>query len=136
MTSKKTSSVAATAATPFDAKADAARKKAVEKLLKTLAEAGLPPRDARFGLENTLIAVPAKGGLVRVDLSRADPSDLLPIMFDAVWKAGLDAGVAREREDSADAIMDAFPALKDRFEKIAEECIARDRASSRGYGEE
>jgi hypothetical protein len=139
MSRKKTGPVAV----PFnDGKStptDAARRKAVEKALKDLSAVGLGARDPRFGLNNTMVNVPSKGGFVRVDLTRTDPAEVLLAMFDAVWKAGIEAGAEREREGQAAAIMLAFPALKDTFEKIADERIERierDRASRRSYGDE
>ncbi|NTF23605.1 hypothetical protein G6L37_35110 [Agrobacterium rubi] len=128
-----------TASVPFitgnDTKADAARRSEVEKLLDTLTAAGLPRRDTRFSLSNTMIKVPAKGGVVRVDLSRTDASDVLLRMFDAVWKAGVEEGSSNERVAQAASIMEAFPSLRDTFERIADERIEADRAR-RNYSEE
>lgn len=117
---------------------DVARRKAVDKILDQLVGLGLNKRDARFNLENTMVKVVSKdgGGHVRVDLGRTDPADVLMKMFDAVWKAGVDAGAQRERDSQADAIMQAFPSLKDTFEKIADERIEKDRADRRSYGDE
>jgi hypothetical protein len=114
-----------------DTKADTDRRKEVEKLLASLKAAGMPARDARFGLNNTMLKVPAKGGLVRVDLSRTNPSDVLLDMFDAVWKAGVAEGERRERERTASSIMEAFPSLTETLVKIVDDRIAADRAYNR-----
>jgi hypothetical protein len=139
MPSKNVGKNARSAPVPFitgnDTKADADRRKEVEKLLKSLAAAGLPARDARFGLNNTMISVPAKDGFVRVDLSRTDAGDVLLRMFDAVWEAGIEAGALRERDAQAASIMSAFPSLRETFERIADERIEADRRL-RSYPEE
>lgn len=135
MPRKKNGSAPVPFITGNDTKADGDRRKEVEKLLKSLSEAGLPVRDPRFGLSNTMIEVPAKKGFVRVDLSRIDASDVLLRMFDAVWNAGVEAGALRERDAQAASIMEAFPSLRDTFERIADERIEADRAR-RNYPEE
>lgn len=129
MSRKKSGSVSV----PYDTKADPKRRKAVEKVLKDLSNLGLEA-PARFGLNNTMIGVPAKDGFVRVDLGLTEPEDVLRRMFDAVWNAGIEAGARNEREKQAAAIMMAFPALKETFEKIADERIDLDRARN-GYGD-
>ena len=139
MPSKNVRKHARSAPAPFitgnDTKADADRRKGVEKILKSLSAFGLPARDARFGLNNTMFRVPAKDGFVRVDLSRTEASDVLLRMFDAVWQAGIEAGTLRERDAQAASIMNAFPSLRETFERIADERIEADR-SRNGYPEE
>ncbi len=138
MRGRKTGAAAVPFITGNNTKADADRRKEVDKALKDLSAFGLGRRDPRFGLNNTMVNVPSKGGFVRVDLARTEPSDILLQMFDAVWKAGFEAGIQGEREGQAAAIMMAFPALRDTFEKIADERIEKDRHSRRGcgYGED
>jgi hypothetical protein len=111
---------------------DAARRKEVEKVLKDLSAVGLGRRDPRFGLNNTMVKVPSKGGFVRVDLGRTDPAGVLLAMFDAVWKAGVDAGTAAERERSATSLLQAFPALKDAMREIADERIEANNSTRYG----
>lgn len=135
MPSKNVRSAPAPFITGNDTKADADRRKEVEKLLKSLSAAGLPARDARFGLNNTMIRVPAKDGFVRVDLSRTAASEVLLRMFDAVWEAGVDAGAMRERDAQAASIMSAFPSLRETFERIADERIEADR-TRHGHSED
>lgn len=134
MARKKTGSAAVPFITGNNTKADAARRKAVEKVLSELSSCGLGRRDSRFVLSNTMVTVPSKGGFVRVDLSRTDPGEVLLAMFDAVWKAGVEAGAQREQESTATAIIEAFPALKSLIENIADERIDRDRSNRRGNG--
>lgn len=113
---------------------DAARRKAVDKVLDQLVGLGLNKRDARFNLENTMVKVLSKdgSGIVRVDLGRTDPADVLMKMFDAVWKAGVDAGTAAERDRSAASLLQAFPALKDAMREIADERIEANNSSRYG----
>lgn len=134
MSRKKTGPVAVPFIDGKSTPTDAARRKAVEKALKDLSAVGLGARDPRFGLNNTMVKVPSKGGFVRVDLSRTDPADVLLAMFDAVWKAGVDAGTAAERERSAISLLQAFPALKDAMREIADERI--DANNSNRYGDD
>ncbi|MNU63892.1 hypothetical protein D3C71_531570 [compost metagenome] len=113
---------------------DAARRKAVDKVLDQLVGLGLNKRDARFNLENTMVKVLSKdgSGIVRVDLGRTDPADVLMKMFDAVWKAGVDAGTAAERDRSAASLLQAFPALKDAMREIADERIEANNSTRYG----
>lgn len=126
--------------TPFitgsDTKADKDRQKAVEKALVKLADFGLsPPRDPRFAFSNTMVRVPAKDGLVRVNLTRTEPSEILLQMFDAIWNAGVEAGRTAERETQAASIMAAFPALRETFEAIVDKKLEAVQ-ERRGYNED
>lgn len=104
---------------------DAARRKSVEKVLDQLVTLGLNKRDPRFGLNNTLVKIWSKedSSFVNVDLGRTDPEDVLLKMFDAVWKAGVKAGEAAERDRAAASILTAFPGLKDAMRAIADEAV-------------
>lgn len=131
---RKMNTSAVVAAAPFNdgnsTPTDAARRKAVDKVLDKLVALGLNKRDARHGLNNTMVKVLSKDGSghVRVDLGRTDPGDVLLKMFDAVWKAGVDAGTAAERDRSAATLLTAFPGLKDAMRAIADEAVeANDR---------
>lgn len=60
-----------------------------------------------------------------VDLTAIAPDKILLAMFNAAWKAGYEAGVDTAESSQAEALLEAFPKLKDTIRDIAEEVASK-----------
>lgn len=125
VSSVKPENPSATSVPPLD---ETARFKGVEKALGVLHGLGLSKRKATMGQSNTIFDVPASGGNVRADLSRTRPEDVLLDILDAVWKDGVSRGRALQDTEQTEALLQAFPSLREVMRGVAEEAIEADRA--------
>jgi hypothetical protein len=112
-----------------DPKAQQAREAKLRDAVKVLMEYGLPD-PAHWGIvpdkEINLrrIGIPiGQPGLVNpgIDLTAMDPAKILLAMFKKAWEAGFEAGAYETEASQTEAMLAAFPRLKDTIKELAEE---------------
>lgn len=118
----------------------------VAEALKALVEYGLPVPTSPFGgvrhggrpdgidPDNVLVPIPQSAFRgVWVDLSAVDPGKILHAMFAAAWSKGVEEGRRDAENRQAEALVEAFPRLRDTIRELAQEVAdnavaeARDR---------
>lgn len=123
------------------AKAQAAHAEKIIAAVKVLMEYGLPDPVSSFYREidqqqnrpprdpdpaKVVVPLPANDHMSRyrgitVDLSAAAPDKILLLMFKAAWLDGFSNGQEQANKDQTEAMLAAFPKLKDTIRELAEE---------------
>lgn len=112
-----------------DPKTQKAREAKLRDAIKVLMEYGLPdPRrrgiapDQEIDLRRVGIPIGQPGyATPGVDLTAMDPAKILLAMFKATWEHGFEAGAYHATSEQTEAMLEAFPRLKDTIRELAEE---------------
>lgn len=112
-----------------DPKTQKAREAKLRDAIKVLMEYGLPdPRyhgiapDHEIDLRRVGIPIGQPGyATPGIDLTAMDPTKILLAMFKKAWEDGFEAGTYQANSEQTEAMLAAFPRLKDTIKELAEE---------------
>ncbi len=110
-------------------KTQQAREAKLRDAIKVLMEYGLPdPRyhgiapDQEINLRRVGIPIGQPGyAMPGIDLTAMDPTKILLVMFKKAWEDGFEAGTYQANSEQTEAMLAAFPRLKDTIKELAEE---------------